>query len=52
MPLLAGLPAGVSGHKKPRSILAKSKKKGKTPKGTEQGAELNGQSSPDASSHL
>ena len=42
---MAGLCAGVSGRKKPPSTLAKSKKKSKTPKGTVQGAELNGQSS-------
>ena len=42
---MAGLCAGVSGHKKPPSTLAKSKKKSKPPKGTVQGAELNGQSS-------
>ena len=42
---MAGPFAGVSGRKKPTSTLAKSKKKSKTPKGTVQGAELNGQPS-------
>ena len=42
---MAGPFAGVSGRKKPPSTLAKSKKKSKTPEGTVQGAELNGQSS-------